>query len=76
MNKRKKDPKKVAAGRLGGQVSGGNFKKNPDRAAKAGRLSAWKRSQGKLEDYPLEFIDMPIKIPKGVKRSIKRRAKL
>jgi hypothetical protein len=53
----KKDPKKVRAGRLGGQKSGGNFKHNKQAATMAGRRSAWKRQSGKLEDFPLGLID-------------------
>lgn len=52
-----KDPKKVRAGRLGGQKSGGNFKHNKQAATMAGRRSAWKRQSGKLEDFPLGLID-------------------
>lgn len=57
MKIRKKDPKKVAAGRKGGRLSGGNFKRNRDRAVLAGKRSAWIRNQGKLADYPLGLID-------------------
>lgn len=53
----KKDPKKVRAGRLGGQKSGGNFKHNKQAATMAGRRSAWKRQSGKLEDFPIGLID-------------------
>lgn len=53
----KKDPKKVRAGRLGGQKSGGNFKHNKQAATMAGRRSAWNRQSGKLEDFPLGLID-------------------
>jgi len=71
-----KDPAKVRAGRMGGKVSGGNFKNNKDHASKAGRRSAWMRHSGKLADYPLEFEDMPVVMPKGIKRSVQRRAKV
>lgn len=57
MKIRKKDPKKVAAGRKGGRLSGGNFKRNRDRAKLAGQKSAWLRNNGKLADYPLGLID-------------------
>lgn len=52
-----KDPKKVRAGRLGGKKSGGNFKHNKKAASMAGKRSAWKRSSGKLADYPLGLLD-------------------
>lgn len=55
--KRKKDPKKVAAGRKGGRLSGANFKRNKDLAIMAGRKSAWSRNQKKLKDYPIGLID-------------------
>ena len=58
MIKNKKDPKKVAAGRKGGKVSGGNFKRNRNRAVLAGQRSAWLRNNGKLEDYPVGLIDV------------------
>ena len=51
-----KDPKKVAAGRKGGKVSGGNFKRNRAAASMAGKRSAWARHSGKLEDFPLGLI--------------------
>lgn len=73
---KRKDPKKVAAGRKGGKLSGGNFKNNKEHASRAGRRSAWIRHSGKLEDYPLEFEDMEVQIPKSIKRSVKRRAKI
>lgn len=76
MKNKKKDPQKVAAGRKGGRLSGGNWKNNRENAAKAGRMSAWKRNSGKLEDYPLEYEDMPLKLPKGAKRSLKRRSRV
>ena len=53
----KKDPKKVRAGRLGGQKSGGNFKHNREAAQMAGRKSAWERSSGKLGDFPVGLIN-------------------
>lgn len=55
--RRNKDPKKVAAGRKGGKLSGGNFKHSKERATMAGRRSAWSKNSGKLEDYPLGLID-------------------
>lgn len=67
-----KDPAKVRAGRMGGKVSGGNFKNNKDHASKAGRRSAWMRHSGKLADYPLEFEDHPIIVPKALKREARR----
>lgn len=67
-----KDPAKVRAGRMGGKVSGGNFKNNKDHASKAGRRSAWMRNGGKLADYPLEFEDHPIFVPKGMKREARK----
>lgn len=54
---RRKDPKKVAAGRKGGKLSGGNFKHSKERAAMAGRKSAWERQSGKLGDFPVGLID-------------------
>lgn len=57
MIKQKKDPKKVAAGRKGGKLSGGNFKRNRKAASMAGRRSAWARHSGKLADYPLGLLD-------------------
>lgn len=54
---RRKDPKKVAAGRKGGRLSGGNFKRNKEAASMAGRKSAWARNSGKLADYPIGLID-------------------
>lgn len=75
MKKREKDPQKVAAGRKGGKVSGGNFKNNKEHASKAGRKSAWMRHSGKLADYPLEYEDMPVEVPKALKREA-RRAKI
>lgn len=57
MKNKKKDPKKVAAGRKGGKLSGGNFKRNRERARMAGRKSAWSRNSGKLADYPVGLID-------------------
>lgn len=71
MKKREKDPKKVAAGRKGGKASGSNFKRNKKLASFAGKRSAWARNSGKLEDYPLEYEEIPV--PKAVKRE--RRAK-
>lgn len=67
-----KDPAKVEAGRKGGKASGGNFKHDRDRAAKAGRLSAWKRSSQRLQDFPLELEDMAIKVPKGMRRQVRK----
>ena len=67
-----KDPAKVRAGRMGGKVSGGNFKNNKDHASKAGRRSAWMRHSGKLADYPLEFEDMAVVVPKALKREARR----
>lgn len=67
-----KDPAKVRAGRLGGRASGGNFKHDRDKAAKAGRLSAWKRSSKRLQDFPLELEYMENKIPKGMRRQARR----
>ena len=52
-----KDPKKVAAGRKGGKLSGGNFKRNKRGASMAGKRSAWMRNSGKLADYPLGLLD-------------------
>jgi len=57
---------------MGGKVSGGNFKNNKDHASKAGRRSAWMRHSGKLADYPLEFEDHPIFVPKGMKREARK----
>lgn len=59
---RRKDPKKVAAGRKGGRISGGNFKHSKERAAMAGRRSAWERQSGKLEDFPLGLLDGGVEI--------------
>lgn len=73
---KRKDPKKVAAGRKGGKVSGGNFKNNKEHASRAARRSNWIQHSGKLADYPLEFEDMDIQIPKSIKRSTRRRAKI
>lgn len=67
-----KDPAKVRAGRMGGKVSGGNFKNNKDHASRAGRRSAWMRNGSKLADYPLEFEDMPVTVPKALKREARR----
>lgn len=53
---KKKDPKKVAAGRLGGKKSPSNFKRNPELARKAGLASAFKRNGGNLEDLPTELL--------------------
>lgn len=53
---RQKDPKKVAAGRKGGQLSPSNFKNNKDLARRAGQKSAWKRNGGKLKDMPFDFL--------------------
>lgn len=70
----KKDPKKVRAGRLGGQKSGGNFKHNKQAATMAGRRSAWKRQSGKLEDFPLGLIDdKGREVPFPVESTEKRR---
>ena len=55
MKAKQKDPKKVAAGRKGGQKSGANFKNDPERASRLGKRSAWLRNSRKLEDYPLEY---------------------
>jgi len=70
--KSKKDPAKVRAGRMGGKVSGGNFKNNRDNAVKAGKRSAWLRNSGRLSDYPLDYEDMPLNVPKALKREAKR----
>lgn len=59
--RRRKDPKKVAAGRLGGRKSGGNFKHNKEAASRAGKKSAWNRNSGRLEDFPLDYEDMPVR---------------
>lgn len=67
-----KDPAKVRAGRLGGMASGNNFKNNKLHASKAGRKSAWLRSAGKLEDYPLEYEDIPMVVPKALKKQARR----
>lgn len=75
MKKREKDPAKVRAGRMGGRVSGGNFKNNKEHASRAGRKSAWIRTSGKLADFPLEYEDMPVEVPKALKREA-RRAKI
>lgn len=72
MKNRVKDPAKVRAGRMGGKVSGGNFKNNKDHASKAGRRSAWMRHSGKLADYPLEFEDMPVTVPKALRREARK----
>ena len=58
---KRKDPKKVRAGRLGGRKSGGNFKRNREAARAAGRKSAWSRASGKLSDFPLEYEDMSVR---------------
>ncbi len=52
MKTKAKDPKKVAAGRKGGQLSPTNFKRNREGAKAAGQRSAWMKHSGKLEDYP------------------------
>lgn len=75
MKPRQKDPKKVAAGRKGGRMSGANFKNNTDLAARAGRRSAWIRHSKKLADYPLEYDESPAQIPKSIKR-LERRTKV
>lgn len=75
MKARQKDPKKVAAGRKGGRMSGANFKHNTELAAKAGRRSAWIRHSKKLADYPLEFDDSPLGTPKSMKR-LERKTKI
>lgn len=41
----------AAAGKLGGQKSGGNFKNNPERAAAAGRIGG-KVSSGNFKNSP------------------------
>ncbi len=73
--RKRKDPKKVRAGRLGGQKSGGNFRFDKERASRAGKRSAWKRSTGKLSDFPLEYEDMEILELDGKRRSSGRRYK-
>lgn len=51
-----KDPKKVAAGRLGGRASGGNFKRNRSGASLAGRKSAHARAgKSLLSKFPLDY---------------------
>mgnify|MGYP000869433427 FL=1 len=57
MIKNKKDPKKVAAGRKGGQASGGNFKRNKKAASIAAQRRQWLKASGKLADYPLSLLD-------------------
>ena len=52
-----KDPKKVAAGRKGGKVSGGNFKRNRKAASIAAQRRQWLKASGKLADYPLGLLD-------------------
>lgn len=64
-----KDPKKVAAGRKGGKKSSTNFKRNRALARKAGRRSAEKRMATRLEDFKLEYEDIPIRLPNGLKLS-------
>lgn len=78
MKSKVKDPAKVRAGRLGGKKSGGNFKHNRDAASMAGRRSAWKRSSGKLSDYPLGLIDndgKEIPFPDHAMKREKKRAR-
>lgn len=50
----KKDPKKVRAGKLGGQKSGANFKRNRKAASLAGQKSAWKRHGSTLDQFGLK----------------------
>lgn len=52
-----KDPKKVAAGRKGGKLSGNNFKRNKEGARLAGKKSAWARGERLLADFPLGLMD-------------------
>lgn len=70
--KRVKDPAKVRAGQIGGKISGGNFKNNRDYASKAGKRSAWVRNGKKLSDFPLEYEDLPLNVPKTLKREARR----
>lgn len=75
----KKDPKKVRAGRLGGQKSGGNFKHNKQAASMAGRRSAWARNSGELADYPLGLLDesgKEVPFPQHSLKREKRRARV
>lgn len=75
----KKDPKKVRAGRMGGKVSGGNFKHNREAAQLAGRKSAWNRGEQKLSDYPLGLLDegREMAFPDhGAEKRTKRRARV
>lgn len=55
---KRKDLIKVIAGRLGGKVSGGNFKNNKELARQAGERSAWAKHSGKLADFPLFYEDI------------------
>lgn len=57
MKTKEKDPKKVAAGRKGGRLSGNNFKRNIEGARLAGKKSAWARGEKLLADFPLGLID-------------------
>lgn len=68
----KKDPAKVRAGKLGGKVSGGNFKNNRLLASIAGKRSAWARNKNKLSSYPLEYEDIPLNVPSELKREARR----
>lgn len=60
----KKNKLKAAAGSLGGKLSPSNFKNNREAASRAGKISAWKRSGGKLADYPLELEEVKIEYGK------------
>lgn len=55
--KKNKDLRKVEAGRIGGQKSGGNFKHNRNKAKAAGHRSAWRRQKSKLSKFRLNLID-------------------
>lgn len=57
MKTKEKDPKKVAAGRKGGRLSGANFKRNKRGASMAGKRRQWLKTSGKLADYPLGLLD-------------------
>jgi hypothetical protein len=72
---KRKDPKKVRAGRKGGRISGANFRNNREAASAAGRKSAWARTSGKLEDFPLEYEDIPM-VHTAVRRATRRAEKM
>lgn len=74
MNTKIKDPKKVKAGRKGGRLSGGNFKRNKKGASIAAMRKQWERAEGLLADYPLGLLDeMGHEFPFPDEHPVKRR---